>query len=257
MLRLLLLSLLIFQTDAYHLQQQLAVKADFFTTDNLGNFYLVKGDELQKYNQKGALLLSYSSKGRGDITFVDAANPLKILLFYKDFSKLLFLDNMLAESSNVMALGNMNYYQAELACTSYNNGFWIYDKQNFELIRFDQNSSLQVQTGNLEQLLSVSLEPNFLLEYNNQLYLNNPSSGVLVFDVFGSYLKTIPIKNGKALQIRDEVLYVNAENALLSYHLKLIQQDSLTLPKSTFLKARIENEKIYVLDDKGVSIYSK
>ncbi len=38
--------------------------ADFFTTDNLGNTYLIKGEEVKKYSQTGDLLKIFSNKIR-------------------------------------------------------------------------------------------------------------------------------------------------------------------------------------------------
>ncbi|MFI5142352.1 MAG: hypothetical protein ACHQII_08350, partial [Bacteroidia bacterium] len=52
--------------------------SDFFTTDNLGNTYLIKGEEIKKYSQTGDLLKIFSNKTTGKITSLDATNPLRI-----------------------------------------------------------------------------------------------------------------------------------------------------------------------------------
>src|SRR5688500_1993390 len=69
---------------------------DAFTTDPLGNIYLVKGAEVVKYNASGIRTARYSNLQLGDVATIDAMNPLKILLHYRDFQQLVFLDNQLS-----------------------------------------------------------------------------------------------------------------------------------------------------------------
>ena len=114
--------------------------SNLFTTDNLNNSYLVNGEELIKYNQVGKQLLKYSNKRYGNITTIDATNALKVLLYYKDFQQLVFLDNQLSQNGDMISLENLGYEQTDLVCSSFNNSFWIYNKQTVELVRFNENS---------------------------------------------------------------------------------------------------------------------
>ena len=74
-----------FVTDQFSLVKTISIKTDFITTDNLGNCYAVRGNILEKYDYKGTLLKTYSNKQYGKISFVDATNPLKLLVFYNGF----------------------------------------------------------------------------------------------------------------------------------------------------------------------------
>src|SRR5687768_4036966 len=71
-------------------------EAKYLTTDDLGNAYMVEKNELKKYSAEGILLATYSNNNLGDLTVVDASDPLKLLLFFKDLSKIIFLDNTLS-----------------------------------------------------------------------------------------------------------------------------------------------------------------
>src|ERR1700740_422215 len=114
-------------------------KFDSFTTDNLGNIYLVSNDEIKKYNKKGELLKKFSNKKAGKIFSIDASNALRILVFYKDQSQVLILDSQLTQNGDVIDLLNMNLEQSDLICSSFNNGMWLYNRQNAELVRLDNN----------------------------------------------------------------------------------------------------------------------
>ncbi|MBD0332705.1 MAG: hypothetical protein ICV66_08615, partial [Chitinophagaceae bacterium] len=56
--------------------------------DNLGNLYVVTPtDQLKKFNSNGDSISVYNDVKRfGKLHSLDVSNPLKIILFYKDFS---------------------------------------------------------------------------------------------------------------------------------------------------------------------------
>ena len=134
-------------------------EADFFTTDNQSNVYVVKKGELSKYNKTGNLLYKYSNKNLGPIDFVDASNMLQLLLFYKNFSQVVFLDNTLSLNGEPVSLDKIGFQQTGLVCTSHNGGLWLYNQQNLELVHLDQTLEKKQQTGNLSLLMNIDLHP--------------------------------------------------------------------------------------------------
>ena len=75
------------------------------------------------------------------------------------------------------------------------------------MIRFNALSKIVNQPGNLNQILSIKIKPNFLIEQNGFLYLNCPDLGIQVFDIFGTYVKTMGIKGLNQFQMSNEYLY--------------------------------------------------
>ena len=246
-----------FSQPTFKLLTTINTKADFVTCDNQSNVYVVKGNELCKYNKTGKLLYKYSNKNLGNIDFVDASNLLKILLFYKNFLQVVYLDNTLSANGEPVALDNIGYQQAQLACSSYNNSVWLYDQQNLELVRLDINLEKIVGTGNLSILLNINMQPNYLLEHDNRIYLNNPSTGILVFDIYGTYYKTIPIKNVLQVQPRGEVIYYMTENnKLQSYHIKTTDMKDVKMPDVEFNNFRVENDLLILQNNDSILVYS-
>lgn len=228
----------------------------FMTTDNLGNVYTVQGCEFKKYSPEGMLLKSFSDKSHGSIFFADVSDPMKILLFYHDFRKIIFLDNTLSQNGDVIELDKLELMQPLLTCSSYENGFWVFDQQDFQLIRFDKNLQRTNNSGNIVQLTGVDIRPNYLIEINNMVYLNNPETGILVFDKYGTYSKTLHFKNLSSFQIIDDNLVYATESQLIEYNFKTFAQKSSTLPEKNALDCDYSNNKIFVHDSLGVSIYS-
>jgi len=70
------------------------------TSDHLSNCYIISSDKLYKYDPNNQTKFLYSDMSLGEISSVDASDPYKILLFYKELSEIIFLDNTLS------ALGN-------------------------------------------------------------------------------------------------------------------------------------------------------
>jgi hypothetical protein len=226
------------------------------TTDNLGNVYVVANNELKKYDPDGNFLKSFSDKAHGNIAFADVSDPLKIMIYYKDFRQILFLDNFLSAKGDAVLLDNLNLLQPSLACNSYDNGFWVFDQQDFQLIRYDKNLNVSNQSGNIVQLTGIDIKPNYLLEISDKVYMNDPASGVLVFDKFGTYAKMLPIKNLTSFQVIDDNIIYSTESQLIKYNFKTFEQQSMALPTKNSVNSRFEKDRIFVEDSTSVKIYS-
>ncbi|MFM7726606.1 MAG: hypothetical protein ACKO7B_07885, partial [Flavobacteriales bacterium] len=158
----------------------------------IGNLYVISDNQLLKFSPEGKPLQNYAEVRNGELRMVDASNPMKVLLFYPDMARLVALGTQFAPQSTI-ELRNLGIYQPTLACNSINEGYWIYDLQDFQLKKLDLNLQLVFQSGNLQLLTGKKVVPTSLIEYNQRVYLNDPSSGILVFDQFAGYYKTLPI----------------------------------------------------------------
>ena len=98
-----------------------------------------------------------------------------------------------------------------------------------------------------------------MIEKDNRLFLNNPGTGILVFDVFGTYSKTLPILNLKTFQVVDNsVVYykegvLQADAIIVNDHLVYISPVGDTTTKDM----RMERNAIFVLNEKRLDIYRK
>jgi hypothetical protein len=231
--------------------------ADFFTSDNQANVYVAKGNELFKYNKQGKLLYKYSTKKYSNISFVDAGNLLRILLFYKDFLLVEFLDNTLSLNSDALSLEQIGYYQTQLVCTSNNSGTWLFDMQNFELIRLSKTLEITNRSGNLSSILNIDFLPTYLIENDNRVFLNNPKTGILVFDIYGTYFKTIPYQNVQSFQVVSDWVYIKTEKNILAYNIITSEEKTFDIPISDFKKFRIENNYLLLQLTDEIIIYEE
>jgi len=234
----------------------LPIQCDFFSVDNLGNIYAVKNDNLIKYDAQGIQQKTFTNKISGRITSIDVSNPFKIIVFYKDFSQIIFLENTLSISGSPIQLASLDLEQATLACSSYNNGFWVYESQLSQLIRYDEGLSVSQKSGNIMQLSGNEINPNFLAEENNSIYLWDKKVGILVFDRFGTYLKTLYFKDISCFQIFNNKLFYFKENSTLKiYNLQTFEESELKFADYDILSFRIIGGKMFVQKKDGIDVY--
>ena len=227
--------------------------AGYIETDNLNNLYLIDKSEIKKYNNKGELLFRYSDMQLGNIGSVDVSYPLRPLLVYPDLNYLVILDNTLSSNRGKINLLDYNIDLGVLACSSVQNHFWIYDAMKFALIRVDENFKQVHATGNLSQILGIDFSPTRMVEFANKLYINNPTTGILIFDNFGTYIKTIPITGLSDFQISENELIYLKNNRLIRYNTLLFETKEVELPYIC-RDAQFQKDQIVLLTDQKVLI---
>lgn len=246
------------QERNFRLINSIDTKAEAFTSDNIGNYYLYNQNEILMYDSVGNLKNRFSDKTLGKITFVDARNPLRIVVFNKDIPAIIFLDNMLAPLGEPVWLQKMQMEQTSVVCASYNSGLWLYDQLQFQLNRVDQFFKITHQTGNLAQIIGTRLNPEWMIEEGNWLYVYNPQTGILVFDIYGTYLKTIPKKNLVNMQVFENNLMLFDGEKFLQYNTKTLQEQVLPLPDiniKDIKMIKVNKNKLAILANNKLLIY--
>ncbi|MFA6923518.1 MAG: hypothetical protein WC223_04615 [Bacteroidales bacterium] len=249
--------LLSFITSDFILIKSINVESgNKFTSDKLGNLYVFGNNDIKKYDRDGKQTATYSNINYGKISSLDASNPQKIMIFYKDFSRIIFLDNTLSINGDGIALAGIGFEMTTLSCNSANNDIWLYDSGNYQIIKLDKNLGVLFNSGNLSQLLKINMNPNFLLFQNDFLFLNNPETGILIFNAFGTYLKTIPVKELQIFEVIGDNIYFCSKNKFKSYNIKTYEEKNFILPDTNSTKVRIEQNRLFLFNEKQIDIYS-
>lgn len=197
--------------------------------DKLGNVYLISDFEILKYNAGGKLLTRYSNKQYGKISTLDVTNPLKLLVFYKDFSLVLFLNNMLDIQGDPIAFETLGMPMVTFACTGFDNSLWIYDSDAFELKRMNAEMTVSGRSGNLFTILKKEVKPIYIQEHLNQLYMLANDSNLYVFDAFGSFVKTWKMSCTGTTRITKRTVYQCCGTLLFGFHTDNLLSDTIEL----------------------------
>lgn len=226
-------------------------KATGLNVDPLGNYYLNGTYEIFKYNPYDTLFSRYSELQNGPISSIDVSNPMKITVFYSTFSRVLFLDNTLNTTFTPTDLYDLGLETVNLVCSSYDNGFWVYDGPSFSLTRINNFGEIDRTVKNINQLTGIEIKPSILREKENLVYLYEPLYGVFVFDIFGGLLKKIPLEGFENFSVSQKNLYYTRADRLYKFDTRLMEETSIALPKHSVKQALVEKERLYILTTEG------
>ena len=257
-LYLLIFLLLTSLTGDWHLIKKIPfTEVAAFTTDKLGNAYVVSENMLLQFDNNGLPVNHYSEKNLGRLSSVDAVNPFKLLCFYPDYAQINILTSKLVLQSTIQLRG-MGIEQPALICNSaVDYGIWIYDRQDFQLKKIDLNLQIFRESGNIPQSTGREFNPVAMLEANDYVLLSDPAIGILFFDLFGTYYKTLPIKNVYSMQTKDNDLYYVSNGELRIYNFKTLADKKIELPVSDSITAsRFEQNRLMLLSGNELKFYS-
>ena len=187
----------------------------FVKVDLLGNIYTVdQKNRLKVFDQNMKLLFEYYNNGLGNISFLDITNPRKIIVFFPGFQKMIFLDNTLSEIGRVNTETNLPYDIRAIG-SSRDNNLWIYDALDYRLKKIDPEGKTILESNPLESYLQLDILPNYIIEYNNEVFLIEENLGAAVFDNFGNYLRFTSLKSGSSINYYKEgLVYVQDQNLI-------------------------------------------
>lgn len=229
-----------------------------FTTDNLGNIYLLtNNNQLKKLNPNGDSVAVFNDVRRfGKLYQLDASNPLKILLYYKDFSTVVALDRFL-NIRNTIDLRRLNLYQVKTIGQSFDNGIWVYDELEAKLKRVADDGTIKEQTGDFRQQLEDAPTPNYITDQERLVYLYDSTRGLLVFDYFGNLKNKVALTGWQDFQVIGTAIFGRKGTLLERYQLNTLQLQEKNLPGILYNATRIHIaiNRLYCLREGRLYVY--
>ncbi len=211
------------------------MQGDFidFAVDNLDNMYvLTSRNQVKKYNSNGDSVGLYNDVRKfGQATLIDVSNPLKVLLYYRDFATVVMLDRFL-NVVNTTDLRKQGILQARAIGQSYDNKIWVYDELEAKLKKVDEDGKLLQETPDFRLLLTESVSPVKIADENKYVYLYDPARGVYVFDYFGALKNAILIQQWQNFKVSGKYIYGTMAGKLYRYEIKSSLYDEWSLPEA-------------------------
>jgi len=229
-----------------------------FTVDNLGNIYILTRDnQLKKLNANGDSLGVFNDVRRyGKISSIDATNPLKLLVYYREFTMILELDRFL-NVVNTIDLRKLGILQAKAVCLAYDNNVWVYDELEAKLKRIGDDGSLVDQTTDFRQLFDQTPDPSVLRDQGGYVYLYDTVKGVYAFDHYGALKTHIVLAGWQDFDVIDKSLIGRDGQKFYKYQLSSlnVQEERVPAAYQDAIKIKIMPAAVYVLKGKGLEIY--
>jgi hypothetical protein len=213
------------------------IKGDFveFTVDNLDNIYLLNSrNQVKKYNANGDSVGVYNDvKKYGTATLIDVSNPLKLLLFYRDFGTVVMLDRFLNAVNNI-DLRKQNILQSRAIGQSYDNKIWVYDELENKLKKVDEEGKLLQETTDFRLLLGVAPAPIKIYDENRYVYVYDSIYGVYVFDYYGALKNNIMIQHWQNFKVAGKFIFGSRNDSVFRYDITTFRVDEWKMPKAIY-----------------------
>jgi hypothetical protein len=216
--------------------QKIPLIADqFIGIDELENLYYIKGNTFYKKTKNETL--SYANVALGNIESIDIQNPFKILVFYKDFNSVVFLDNKLNElSTRIDFTQETLFHNVLFVSHSSENNIWLFaDDNKLHLYDF-QNRFEKLQTQPI-----TFYQPNFncsqlISSYQDAFVVGN--LGIIQFNQYGNFIHFFNLENVSSVHIYKEGFTYVKDGAMF------YQDKEKNLPIQVNLEGSITNIKI-------------
>lgn len=226
--------------------------------DGLGNVYAItEGGDIRRYAENGQLLYRISEVRFGAVGGLDAANPLRILVYYPEYLTVLLLSNTLGISAE-LNLRSLGFQMVRTVGLARDGRIWLYDEANFQLVKLDDRGQVQRRTEPLNYILGKELQPVRLVERNERLYLHDPKQGILVFDAFGTYEYRFGGPGIRRFQVfPDRVVYEDANGRGVLHDVRSGFESPFALPGEPGTRTgwRLDRDRVLLLDPRGLSVF--
>lgn len=226
--------------------------------DNLDNLYIISSTgQVKKFGPKGDSVGVFNGiRNYGKLNTIDVSNPLKPLLFYKDFSNVVVLDRFLANRSS-LNLRQFNILQPSAIGLSYDNNIWVFDTYDNKLKKIDETGTILLQTDDFRSLFNQSFSPQKIINDNGFVYLADSASGIFVFDNYGTFKRKIILKDWSTIDIWNGMVVRLNKNAIIVYNPTNFQERNLQFPSSftPYLHSFTNNNKLITFTDSLLMIY--
>jgi hypothetical protein len=220
---------------------------NMYITDEHGNLY--------KYDSLGKLQITYSPPKSSKVSLIDAWRGINIFLFYENFQEYVVLDRFLGQTQP-LALQRERVGFARVATFALDNNIWVFDDIDFSLKKFNtQFEKIDFNTP-LELILDASeYEITFMREYQNQLFIADKNSGILVFDNLGNYKTKLPFVDVSWFSFWDDEIYFAQGDELVRYNLYTFKEHRSPLPLKTRL-VMLYDHKAFFIHKNYIKVYT-
>ena len=226
--------------------------------DNLDNLFIISSTgQIKKIGPTGDSIGVFNGmRNYGKLSSIDVSNPLKPLLFYKDFSTVLVLDRFLANRA-VVNLRQFHILQPSAIGLSYDNNIWVFDQYDSKLKKVDESGNILLQTDDFRTLFGQNFTPQKIINDNGLVYLADSTSGIFVFDNYGTFKRKIILKNWSTIDVWNGMIVRLSKDAIVVYNPTNFSEKGVLFPSSfkPYLHSFTSTNKLITFSQDSLRIY--
>lgn len=247
-------------TDTFFVFNKLAgEQVTDFTVDNLGNLYIVnKTGQIKKTGPAGDSIAVFNNvRQYGKLYFMDVTNPLRVLLYFRDFGTIVVLDRFLNTRATI-DLRKQQLFQVNAIGQSYDNNIWVFDELESKLKRVGEDGRILDQSTDFRMIVDTAPSPQFIVDQNRLVYLYDSLKGVYLFDYYGAFKNRIQLKGWTDFTVIGKAMYGRDLNMLYRYEPGTLNLQNYPIPiaMQDAQKIKITPGYLYVLRNNRLEVFS-
>ena len=215
-------------------------------------------NQVKKINANGDSVAVFNDvKKFGQATLIDVSNPLKVLLYYRDFATIVVLDRFL-NIRNTIDLRKQNILQVRAIAQSYDNKIWLYDEVENKLKKIDEDGKVLQETPDFRLLFGEAPIPQKIFDQDQYVYLYDSAKAVFVFDYYGALKNKILITGWQNFKVAGKYIFGSQDNKLFRYNIKTFRLDEWKMPDEIYKTQsfNFSSSRLYALKKDSIEIYS-
>jgi hypothetical protein len=206
--------------------------------DPIGQVYVYNAlGTIEKYNPSGQRLASFSTREYGPIRYLDASNPLKLLVWYGDFRTVLLLDRNLTQLGGPLRLLDVGLPDVRTVGMAADGNLWVYDEVAFLLKKINPEGQQLLESQVLSTETTTGLRFTCIRDDGRYVLAADSNAGLFLFDVYGQFLRKIDQRGiDRFAIVTDFFVWMEANQALRAHAFQDLAITDLTNPLPTALR---------------------
>ena len=243
------------QIGALSLKSETNSEITSVSVDRLGNFYLAGSGTLVRLDPEGKPSGKKIYPQREGTNLLECWNPLRIWHYQESFPfRAILLDNTLETLKDSIQIDPAIAIKPLLIAPAVsNNNCWILD-MDYSVKYLNLTTSTVMLDS--EPLVAPGTNPGFLYmrAYQNLLFLLTREKGILVMNMTGHIIRTIPVNGVSHFGVLGEDIYFRRGKEMVFINLYSGDETKTTLPEvGEFILAN--DERLLIASGKKYSLY--
>ncbi len=222
---------------------------DFIGFDGFGSCFYIKNNTV--FKKVDTTVLQYQNLSLGKVTKVDILNPLKVILFYKEFNSIVVLDNQMNEIQRVDFSKLDNTVIASAVGISGQNKIWVFNSMNQQIGLYDltNNSYQNLGVPIKDELQHYQSDFNYFHWIDSQHQWNTCTIFGRVFSngKMGEMSEIQLLDIDKVLFAKNNQMYLNDIKQNKLYEIEIVEK--------SFKKFYYKDQILSIFTDKGITNY--
>jgi len=219
------------QPDTLRFQRAIPALAAFVTSDNLSNTYLVSPENaIVKYDTLGRKVAVFTNKRLGQAAFIDASNPLKILVWYPDFQTVLWLDRTLTEMGR-LSFSKLGYYSVRCVAMAFDGNIWAFDDAISKAVKLGLDGSVLQESPPLNIYFPKRFSATRIRDSGQYVCLSDPIAGLCTLDQYANLQDVHSTMRIQDFEMEGSWMFYLDKDILYLQNMGHLLQLKLPLPK--------------------------